>query len=298
MRLRRPVLTAAMRLALHKWTLDTTPLGKALRIARRTGWEGVELRREDFEQAVVAEGSVERVLELLRARGVAVACLGVELGWMFAEGAERRRLLEVFSAQCARAAAVGCSMVMSPSDRGRGDLRRAAASLREVGDIAARHGLRLGVEFMSQAEQFNTLERLRELIALAGHPACGVLLDTYHFQRSGGNVRALRDLAPGEIVYVQYSDVPPRVEPGKFLDRLPPGRGVVPFAELFAALAEAGYTGYLSYEAPNPAAWARDPDEVAREAHAATRAVLPARWSERIGSARAADQSSRRMGDP
>ena len=38
--------------------------------------------------------------------------------------------------------------------------------------------------------------------------------------------------------------------------------------------------------------------EVAREAHAATRAVLPARWSERIGSARASDQSSRRMGDP
>jgi hypothetical protein len=34
--------------------------------------------------------------------------------------------------------------------------------------------------------------------------------------------------------------------------------------------------GPLSYEAPNPAAWARDPVEVAREALLATRAVLSA----------------------
>jgi sugar phosphate isomerase/epimerase len=44
--------------------------------------------------------------------------------------------------------------------------------------------------------------------------------------------------------------------------------------EFFALLAEKGYTGYLSYEAPNPAAWARDPYAVAREALLATRAVL------------------------
>ena len=31
----------------------------------------------------------------------------------------------------------------------------------------------------------------------------------------------------------------------------------------------------MSYEAPNPAAWARPADDVAREALEATRAVLP-----------------------
>jgi hypothetical protein len=31
----------------------------------------------------------------------------------------------------------------------------------------------------------------------------------------------------------------------------------------------------MSYEAPNPAAWARPPEDVAREALAATRARLP-----------------------
>ena len=36
-----------------------------------------------------------------------------------------------------------------------------------------------------------------------------------------------------------------------------------------------GYQGDYAYEAPNPAAWARDPESVAREALAATRARLP-----------------------
>ena len=32
------------RLALHTWTLDTTPLAEVLEIARGTGWNAVELR--------------------------------------------------------------------------------------------------------------------------------------------------------------------------------------------------------------------------------------------------------------
>lgn len=264
-----------MRLALHKWTLEGTPLADALRIARATGWEAIELRHQDFAQAIETAGSLEPVMALLRESGLAVACVGVELGWMFAEGPERKRLLGVFDAQCARARALGCGLVMSPADLKGGDPTRAVASLREVGDIAAEHGVTLGVEFMIQAERFNTLERLREVLARAGHPRCRVLIDTYHFHRSGARARVLDDLEPGELVHVQYSDVPESVEPGKVLDRLPPGEGVVPFAEFFRALAEHGYTGWLSYEVANPTVWARDPETVAREGLAATRGRLP-----------------------
>ena len=164
---------------------------------------------------------------------------------------------------------------MSPVDKARGDATGAAASLREVGDIAAAHGVRLAVEFNSQAEQLSTLAPLREVLARAGHPACGLLLDTYHIQRSGGTLRELEAVAPEEIAYVQYSDVPRTgLRAGHVLDRLPPGRGSVPFREFFALVRTKGYAGYLSYEAPNPEAWARAPEDVAKEALAATRAVL------------------------
>jgi sugar phosphate isomerase/epimerase len=52
------------------------------------------------------------------------------------------------------------------------------------------------------------------------------LLDTYHLQRSNASLKAVDDVALSEIAYVQYSDVPRTgLEPGKALDRLPPGKG-------------------------------------------------------------------------
>ena len=264
------------RLALHTWTLDTTPLAEVLRVARAAGWNAVELRRLDFARAREAGQPAEAVLALVRGSGLPVACVGAERGWMFADGEERRRVMDAWAESCRWARELGAALVMSPTDAGAGDLARAAASAREVGDVAAAHGVRVALEAFSQAEQFRTLGHVREILSRAGHPACGLLVDAYHLVRSGDGLRAVQDLRPEEIFYVQYSDAPRSgSEPGKTADRLVPGRGAVPFRELFQLLAEKGYDGYLSYEAPNPATWARDPEEVAREAAAATRELLP-----------------------
>src|SRR5439155_514685 len=137
--------------------------------ARAAGWDAVELRRLDWNRAREAGRAATWVEDAVRASRLPVACVGVEFGWMWADGAERTRLLGVFDEQCARAKALGAETVMSPVDKGRGDVARAAASVREVSDIAARHGVRLAVEFNSQCEQLNTLERLREVLAKAAH---------------------------------------------------------------------------------------------------------------------------------
>jgi 4-hydroxyphenylpyruvate dioxygenase len=214
------------------------------------------------------------VLELVRASGVPTACVGVTLGWIWADGAPRAKLLADFEESCRWAQALGCRTVMSPVDRGRGDAARAAASVREVGDIAARHGVRLALEFNSQCEQINTLAAMREILAKAAHPHVGLLVDAYHLGRSGARPDDLKDVAGAEIAYVQFSDVPRSgLVAGQALDRLPPGQGSVPFKEFFAAIERTGYAGYCSYEAPNPSAWARDPAAVAREALEATKAA-------------------------
>ena len=268
-------MTPPARLALHTWTLDTTPLPEVLAAAQGAGWDAVELRRLDWNRAREAGRGPTWVEDTVRAAGLPVACVGVEFGWMWADGAERARLLAVFDEQRARARALGCGTVMSPVDKGTGDVARAAASVREVGDIAARHGVRLAVEFNSQCDQLNTLEVLREVLVKAAHPRCGLLVDAYHMQRSGGSPRALDDVRRDEIAYVQFSDVPRgELKRGEVLNRLPPGQGCVPFKEFFAAVVGTGYAGFMSYEAPNPAAWARPARDVAREALAATRAVL------------------------
>src|SRR5215510_1515609 len=261
-------------LALHTWTLDTTPLPRVLEIVRDTGWNAVELRRLDFARAAERGQTAPVVLDLVRRSGLSTACVGVELGWMFAAGDERARLLRAFDESCGWAKALGCRTVMSPVDRGKGDLARAAESVAEVGEIAARHGVRLALEFNSLCQQFNTLASVREAIGRARHPHAGLLVDAYHMGRSGSRPSDLDDVPPSDIVYVQFSDVPRSgLEPGQALNRLPPGQGSVPFPAFFAAIGRKGYAGYCSYEAPNPAAWARDAAEVAREALEAARAV-------------------------
>jgi 2-keto-myo-inositol isomerase len=269
-------------LALHTWTLDSTPLPKVLEIVRTTGWDAIELRRIDFERAASQGQTEAQVVELVRGSGLAVSAVGVTAGWMFADSAERPELLKTFERSCAAAVALGCSVVMSPVDRGTGDPRQAATSVRQVSEIAARYGVRVALEFNSQAAQFNTLESVREVLALAAHPACGLLLDTYHLQRSGRFGRSFAEVEPDEIAYVQYSDVPrDGLQPGYATDRLPPGEGSIDFAEVRRLLADKSYAGPLSYEAPNPAAWERDPTQVAQSALQASRAA----FGELVGSA-------------
>lgn len=266
------------RLALHTWSLDSTPLPEVLRIARETGWDAVELRHLDFTRAAEAGQSDEEVIDLVRASGLKVSSVSTPFGWMYAEGDAFHELEAAYRAALRRAAALDCGIVQCPVDFERGDLRKAAERVRAFGDLAGEHGLRLAIETYSVAEQFNTLARGRELLAAAGnHPAVGFDVDSYHVERIGEGIAALRELSLSEIAYVQYSDVPANAgppEPGKLLNRLPPGQGVAPFEEFFRVLAEKGYAGCWSYEAPNPAAWERDPTEVSREARAATLAVL------------------------
>jgi 2-keto-myo-inositol isomerase len=265
---------ATPRLALHTWTLDSTPLTDVLRIARETGWNAIELRRVDFARARAAGRSAESVLEEVAASGLPVACVGVELGWMTAEGDERRRLLDAFDESCRWARALACATVMSPVDKGTGDETRAVQSLREVGAIAGRHGVRLALEFNALCDYWNTLGHVRDVVRRAAHPACGLLVDTYHLGKSGAKPADLDALDISEIAYIQYSDVPRDPTPGVNTDRLPPGQGTVPLREMIGTMLAKGYAGYLSYEAPNPTAWARPPLDVAREARDASLAHL------------------------
>src|SRR5512134_1512861 len=99
------------RLALHTWTLDTTPLAVALRAAKSGGWNAVELRRIDFTRCFDTGMTNAQVLDLVRASSLKVACVGTEYGLIFAKGEEKKRLLKVLDETCANAVALDCALV-------------------------------------------------------------------------------------------------------------------------------------------------------------------------------------------
>jgi 2-keto-myo-inositol isomerase len=264
------------RLALHMWTIDTTPLATALDAARAGGFDAVELRRTDFKRCFDAGMSNVQVLALIRNSGIPVGVLGVEYGWLFASGDESKRLFKVFRESCENAVALGCPMLMSAPGPVAGPIADAIKYLRQAGDIADEYGLRLAIEFNSQHPVLNSLAVLRELLDGAQKKNCGYLIDTYHFARSGAGGRGFESVPAEEIFCFQYSDLSPNPVTGvaRPTDRLPPGKGVVRWREVLGLLAEKGYAGYLSYEAPNPEQWARSPYDVAREGVELTRGLL------------------------
>lgn len=129
------------------------------------------------------------------------------------------------------------------------------------------------------------LDIARAILAMADHPNCGLLLDAYHLHCSGSVGRAFETLPDEHIFTFQYSDAPANpVQVRTATDRLPPGKGVIPWGDVFQLLMEKNYRGYVAYEAPNPAQWSRPPAEVAREAVMATRAFI-AQTEARMGGA-------------
>jgi 2-keto-myo-inositol isomerase len=265
------------RLALHTWSIDTTPLEHALAAARAGGFDAVELRRLDFVRCFEQGMTNGEVLDLVRAARIPVCTLGCEYGWLFATGAERERLFDVLEETCENAVALDCPLVMCAPGQNAGPKSDAIENLKRGADICGKYGLELAIEFNSQHAVINGIEPLREILNGADRPNPGMLLDAYHLERSGAGGRGFADVAPEDIAAFQYSDVPPApVATGvkRPTDRLPPGQGLVRWTEVLGLLAEKGYDGFLSYEAPNPAQWAREPLDVAREAVEATRALI------------------------
>jgi sugar phosphate isomerase/epimerase len=264
------------RLALHMWTIDTTPLGAALDAAKQGGFDAVELRRTDFKRCFDNGMSNAQVLDLIKKSGIPVGVLGVEYGWLFETGDESKRLFKVFRESCENAVALGCPMLMSAPGQVKGSIKDAIKYLKDAGDIAAEYKLRLAIEYNSQHDVLNSLPVLTELITGADKPNCGYLIDAYHFTRSGFGGASFKDMPADKIYCFQYSDVSPNPVTGvrRPTDRLAPGKGIVKWKEMLGLLYEKGYTGYLSYEAPNPELWERPPAEVAREGVELTRKLL------------------------
>jgi sugar phosphate isomerase/epimerase len=256
-------------IALHTWTVDTTPLAGALAAAKEGGFDAVELRRVDFMRNPDA-------LQLVKASGLAVACVGVEPGWLFSSpGPEQERLFGVFRETCQNALALGCKTLMSSIGPHEASLDQVVANVKRAGDIAAEYGVKLAVEYQFMHPVLSSLDKVRDVVTRAGKPSVGLLLDAYHLQRGGRPGAGFADVPAEEIFYVQFSDVPDAPPNGPPpVDRLPAGKGLVQWSELFRLLAAKNYTGYVSYEAPNPAHWNKPAVETAREGAQAVRAAL------------------------
>jgi 4-hydroxyphenylpyruvate dioxygenase len=141
--------------------------------------------------------------------------------------------------------------------------------------MAARHGVRVGLEVLGFGTHFHTLAQAWEVVRRADCENGGLLLDTYHFHRGGSTLEMLDAVPGGRLYLVHLADVPagPREE-AQDDGRLPPGEGAGPLRDIVKRVLDKGYQGYFVVEVLSQSLWREEPLAVARRCHAGAVRIL------------------------
>jgi D-psicose/D-tagatose/L-ribulose 3-epimerase len=139
--------------------------------------------------------------------------------------------------------AVGRTWQQTPEERAH-DLDLLVKTLRELAAFAADHGVVLCLEPLNRFETsfINLAEQMIEAVDRVDHPACQIMLDTFHMnieERSLG--AAIRSVGP-RLKHVHTCEN----------DRGAPGSGHVPWNDVAQALKDIGYDGPVVIESFTP----------------------------------------------
>ena len=149
---------------------------------------------------------------------------------------------------------LGCDLLLvcsNISPESLGGIDRAAADLHELGERAAKRGLRIGFEALAWGRHINDYRDAWEVVRRADHPAVGLILDTFHILARGTDLTAIRSILRDRIFLVQVADAP-RLEMD-YLSwsrhfRCLPGQGELPLMDFMEALQATNFEGLLSLE--------------------------------------------------
>jgi sugar phosphate isomerase/epimerase len=234
-----------------------------------SGWPAVGIWVEPAHWTPAVAREVRK-----RTTDAGVTVLDVEVVWIKPgrDDPDHFRIIDAGAAIGARNVLV----VSSDSDPG-----ATAAKFGHLVDHAGGHGMRASLEFGAFTEVKN-LSAALDILARAGRPHAGLLVDPLHLSRTGSSPYDLLQVNPHCLAYAQFCDAVasgpcPEDVAGiihEALDlRLMPGQGALPLASLLDVLPP---STPLSIELRSRALRELFPDasERSRAALAATRAAL------------------------
>jgi sugar phosphate isomerase/epimerase len=225
----------------HLTVLDTTP-PELVEVADAAGFRTVGIRLTATPSVGVPPYDILRDGPILRDTLARLAATGVSVldtEFLRFEPDRPVGVPEGFLEVSARLGAKNV-LVMSAEP----DEARTLDRLGDLCDRAAAFGLQVCLEFAVYTG-VRTLAHAAQLVARSGRANASVLIDALHFSRAGGLPAHIAQVDPGLLRYAQLcdasADMPgPTDTPALIREartgRLLPGEGVLPLAELVAAL--------------------------------------------------------------
>ncbi|WP_435809593.1 sugar phosphate isomerase/epimerase family protein [Streptosporangium canum] len=262
---------AMRRFALNQWTTRRWSVAEAVDGCVRHGVEAIGLWRQN-----VAEQGLEETVKLVGDAGLRVSslCRGGFLTSGDALDDNRRAIDEAaaLKAACLVMVVGGLPGVVPGEPLGAisrdlaGARERVAEALAALAPYAGERGVRLALEplhpmYCADRAVLSTLGQALDLAEPYPVEQVGVVVDTFHVW---WDPQVFRQIArAGErIASYQVCDFLSPLPADVLLGRGVMGDGVIDFAPLTMAVAEAGYTGDIEVEIFNADVWAADPDEM------------------------------------
>jgi sugar phosphate isomerase/epimerase len=257
------------RLSLNQATVKYLGLADAVALCVRHDIPAIGLWRDR-----VAEAGLSSAVAAVRGAGLHVSslCRGGFFTAGDAEGLAAARADNVAAVR--EAAALGADALvlvcggLVPGSRDLGLARRMVAdAIGELVPFAQQLGVRLGIEALHPmfCADRCVIASLGEAVDLAlGFPpdAVGVVVDTYHVWWDA-RLAAEMARAAGRVVGYQVCDWVVPLPADILLGRGHLGDGVIDFGPISAAVAAAGYQGYVEVEIFNAGIWDAPPDQTA-----------------------------------
>src|SRR5262245_5408599 len=245
-------------------------LHEKLEAIAAAGFKGVEIFENDLLSFNGTPPDVRRMIESLGLKSITFQPFRDFEGM---PGERRNRAFQRAERKFDLMQELDCDLLMicsNVSPESLGGIDRAAADLRELGERAAKRGLRVGFEALAWGRHINDYRDAWEAVRRADHPAVGVVLDTFHILARKTDLAAIRSIPPERIFLVQAADAP-------LLDmdylswsrhyRNFPGQGNLALDDFMLALLATGYDGLLSLEIFNDQFRAGSARSVAIDGH-------------------------------
>lgn len=278
-------------LAVSYWTLagavpgggrPARPFHERVAAAAHAGFDGIGITHAEYAAACDRGYSDDDLTSLLGAYELTVIELEFVTGWSSDDEARREearraeaRLYDVADALGGLNLNVGCSEALGELP----PLERVAERFAALCDRAARHGLRVALEFLPWSG-IPDAATAWEVVRRAGHPRGGLLLDTWHYFRGAADPEQLRAIPPERFFALQINDGAPELVGALREDtarrRLLPGEGGFDLDGLLRLLDELGVQCPIAVEVMSEELAALPAEEAARRAFQSTRAVVAA----------------------
>lgn len=155
------------------------------------------------------------------------------------------------------------------------DLMAAADRYRALLELGQTMGVTPIVEIWGFSKNVNRLGQAVLIATECGKVGGGVLPDVYHLYKGGSDFAGLRLLAANAIGIFHVNDYP-AIDRSRIVDadRVYPGDGTAPLADILKTLRQTGYRQALSLELFNRDYWKQDPALVARTGLDKLRAIV------------------------